>query len=557
MVKGHTITKRISAASIALLCLLFASNLRFGRAMAASDHLVLTEVQTQSATSTTEEFIEVYNPTEHDVDLSNFELVYKSATGATSTTLALSPDVKTSALKARSFAVFARSGYGIGSDAVFTSGISESGGHILLKLSGIVVDTVGWGTASAPEQSAAVAAPKGSAITRKLDNNGYFQDTDNNSSDFVAAPPSPRGGGLVEKVIDVCPNIEGIQSTVPVGYILDSGGACMLAPVDVCVNIPDIQTVVPERYERDVSGNCQLVRECHVELSEISSQPNYNSQEYIEFFNNTTKQQWLKYCSVKINGGASRALDDVIVQPKEYYFMRFTNGTIRNAAGTVNFVDSNAVDTLYAYPDTDSNQTVNFQSGSISGNVSNSPTPGELNQDSLAEAPVDQAVAVSVVEPCPEGKYRNPATNRCKNFEITTAQLAPCDANEERNVLTNRCRKVASSMQLAVCKTGQVRSSETNRCKAIGSTAKTTACQPGQQRNPATNRCKKIPPGVTNTLTKTATSDPVLSNQMKLGTQAITMVAFGAAGYALYEYRVDVRNLYQLIKNRHKKKPPG
>jgi type II secretory pathway pseudopilin PulG len=59
------------------------------------------------------------------------------------------------------------------------------------------------------------------------------------------------GGG--DCVIDMCPNISGIQSTVPSGYAVDGSGNCV---VDMCPNISGIQSTVPEGYAVDGSGDC-------------------------------------------------------------------------------------------------------------------------------------------------------------------------------------------------------------------------------------------------------------------------------------------------------------
>ncbi len=46
---------------------------------------------------------------------------------------------------------------------------------------------------------------------------------------------------------DVCPNIPGLQTTVPAGYSLQNG-QCIQDPVDVCPNIDGLQTTVPSGY---------------------------------------------------------------------------------------------------------------------------------------------------------------------------------------------------------------------------------------------------------------------------------------------------------------------
>lgn len=63
--------------------------------------------------------------------------------------------------------------------------------------------------------------------------------------------------------VDVCPNIEGAQSTVPEGLIINEAGSCVEPPVvveppppqDVCFNIPGVQETTPPGYF-NVAGWC-------------------------------------------------------------------------------------------------------------------------------------------------------------------------------------------------------------------------------------------------------------------------------------------------------------
>jgi len=74
-------------------------------------------------------------------------------------------------------------------------------------------------------------------------------DVVNADGDCVAAPPA-----------DVCPNIEGVQTSVPVGDIVDTNGNCVPQPTttatDVCPNIDGAQATVPAGDIVDASGNC-------------------------------------------------------------------------------------------------------------------------------------------------------------------------------------------------------------------------------------------------------------------------------------------------------------
>lgn len=513
--------------------------------------LVITEVQTQSASSKTEEFIEIYNPTGSDINLSQLEVAYKTASGATLTNLALTPSVKSSSIRSHGFMMFSQASYSIGSDATFTTGISDTGGHIQVSLAGVVLDAVGWGNAVAPETQAAPIATKGASISRKVGPNANFQDTNNNAADFIESVPSPQGGGLFEVVIDVCPNVTGLQSTVPSGLVIDTLGNCVPPAVDMCTNMVGDQLVVPEGYERTSLGDCHKIEQCLLEVSEVSSQPNFNNQEYVEVVNNSSATMQLGLCKLKINSGSERQLGEGAILPGNRYIAVFSSGTIKNSAGEVTLINSAGQLYSYAYPEVVTGQTINFSSGNQFGLVSDVPTPGAENNQLIfsEESPGSGSGVSEDLVPCPEGKYRNPETNRCKSFEVVSAVLSPCDAGQERNPETNRCRKiVAASSTLTPCKEGQERNPETNRCRAItSSSGELKPCDPGQERSAETNRCRKVVASSVGSGLNTDNSTKKV-NPLKFSFKIVLLILAVVAAYGIYEYRIDIRNYLEKLR---------
>jgi hypothetical protein len=69
----------------------------------------------------------------------------------------------------------------------------------------------------------------------------------------VTPPPPP---------VDQCPNIDGVQETVPPGMIKDASGNCVTPPPppppmsDDCPNLSGIQGSVPEGMIKDANGDC-------------------------------------------------------------------------------------------------------------------------------------------------------------------------------------------------------------------------------------------------------------------------------------------------------------
>ena len=72
------------------------------------------------------------------------------------------------------------------------------------------------------------------------------------------------------------------------------------------------------------------------------------------------------------------------------------------------------------------------------------------------------------IQPCPEGKERNPATGRCKSIQTQK-------------------RKVAES-----CLIGKKINPATGRCITVSKVKTAKSCPEGKERNPATRRCKNI-----------------------------------------------------------------
>lgn len=425
--------------------------------------------------------------------------------------------------------------YNIVADGSFSTGLSDVGGHIQISLDGIIQDTIGWGTATQPEGSPATVATKGKSISRVVSGDGAYQDTDNNAVDFIETSPNPQGGGVQETAVDICPNIADIQEDIPVGY------------------------------EMDGSGNCILPQRCIIEISEVSSQPNFLGQEqleYIELVNNSTETVNTSLCHLSINGGALKAITPVDLMPGARYVVSYPSGTIRNSAGSIILTESSGEIVSYTYPETFSGQVINFESGTTIGAVSDVPTPGEVNQTVLLNEESATESGSEIVAACPAGKYRNPATNRCKSYETAVATLASCDEDQERNPATNRCRKVATvSASLASCAADQERNPATNRCRKIASTASSTLkpCEAGQERNPATNRCRKASSSTINTSTATI-PQPLGSTKkglLQFDARIIALIVVSLLAYAIYEYRIDIKNLYNKIREEHTRgRPP-
>ena len=205
---------------------------------------------------------------------------------------------------------------------------------------------------------------------------------------------------------------------------------------------------------------------------------------------------------------------------------------------------------------------------------------------------------------CPEGKFLNPKTNRCKNLqtisetstgktittydpetgEATTVKI--CNDGYYLNEDTNRCNKVkedttstkstkssssSSKTTTKTCPEGKFLNPKTNRCKNLqtiteSSTGKTITtydpktgeattekiCNDGYELNPETNRCKKKKE---NSGASDSFAVPELGGEEKTNFVAIGSVAAIAVvglGFVGFQFRHEIAKFFKKFAPRKK-----
>jgi hypothetical protein len=502
----------------------------------ANGSVVIAQLQTNGSGSgtATQEYISLYNNSTLPIDVTNWCVEYSSASDATKTSLTciLAPEPSTRInIASNTYARFATTEFrtvheAFVADAIFSGGMSSTSGHIrLFDSNNVEVDKVGWGAAANPEQTAATAHANGKILERKKAGNIY-QDTGNNAADFseatlVSIPPS----GLYEEVIaDICQNIAGEQSVLPVGYMLDEAGLCLL---DVCDNLEGLQVALPNGY-RVVNGvDCEPepLESATILLTELL--PNATSydtgNEYIELYNPNDRAVNLAGYKLQLGPAYSKQhiLTDILMEPLAYFSLSdsLSGLILPNTSASVRLVApaGNMVSETPAY-----GAPIENESWALIDDVwqyTNRPTIAAANLASVV-IEEDEDTEVAPLAPCPVGKIRNPKTNRCKNIEADE-EIKPCEAGQIRNPETNRCRSTVSSSSL-------------------------TPCREGQERNPETNRCRKS----TGTASSLATVKDVSTKPLQDNTKWLLalVVGLGALSYAIYEWRSEIKQFMQKIK---------
>lgn len=479
---------------VAILVLLLSNFVpAFGqKASAASSTLLITRLQTASAVTATEEFIEISNVSTEAIDVTGWKVEYLTAQG----NLSNPPlEILSGTMQPGDFVLLAREGYLPDAPIHFTNGLSDSGGHVRIRdQDDLTVDLLGWGTAVQPEGTVAQAPAPGRWLERRVSTDDKLVDTDDNSADFslnvLDAQEQPEGISLCDGLVlsEILPN--------PIGT--DTG------------------------------------------------------HEFIELHNPTGSAVLLGGCSLALADKTYDFDPTMSIQPGEYkaFYDNQTGLTLPNAAGGEVALISSTTESVVQYP-AEMNDGEAWAWAGAAWQSTATPTPNQTNVFTLSAeggSGGDEEISVSSLSPCPLGKYRNPETNRCKSIEADEG-LTPCLPGQTRNPETNRCRSVlTASTSLTPCKEGQERNPETNRCRSVqGATSALAPCKEGEERNPETNRCRKIT-AATADVAKADT--PANNGPSKANYAIIALIATSALGYGVYEYRQDIRNWMTSTKSR-------
>lgn len=561
--------------------------------MADSVRIVLVQAAGSDAKF---ERIDIRNVSDQTVNITGWKLVYKSATGGTTTPLVqftseshvyLMLDTgDTESVVSKELAAAAPSGSAVHAAEQFTAGMSHTGGGVqLLDNHGAVVDMVGWGTASqvVRQGSAAAAMTNVTWLVRYAATNDNAVDFALESQDSVRYPVSV---GALYEVVDVCTNLADIQPTIPEGYA-GTDGSCQL--LDVCHNLDGVQSILPDNMEYTDTGSCQPIdlclnleglqevvpigyeaseRLCEIviyarllRITEVLPNPAGNDEgnEFIELYNADTEPVALKDYQLIIGKKAYALPSDLVILPSAYVTVsdRDLGVNLANTTGlpiqlaTVRGVE---VSSMPAY--VNAKDDVSWALIDDGWRYTYAATPGEVNI-ALAASPCEAGYvrdetthrcrkpeSLVSIGTCRDGQYRSDETGRCRTIPAPSV-LAPCKDGQYRSEETSRCRSLATLLTSTVkpCNDDQFRNPLTNRCKKIASADEVALadCGEGRERNPVTNRCRNIVSGAVSPAAAFAVEPVKDAAEAFVGWWALGGVGALALGYAGWEWRHEVR----------------
>ncbi len=300
-------------------------------------------------------------------------------------------------------------------DVIYARNMSQSAGRIKLKYDDTMIDSVCWGIKETGCYSA-FNSKKPTTLVREIDNEEI--------GDFVH-----------------------VTNYKP---IFDMNG-------------PGLKYNEPE--EELIEPKCR-----NVVFSELLTYyESTSTEQFIELYNSGEETTELDGCFVRYKSnsyllsGKIVAHGFIVFYPAVDWRVTFTKNPVSSNKLEIIDVDGEVVDKLVYYSGQRrglSLAMVGYKSdGSKRWEQTYNPTPGTENMyqqfktcpvgkvinletgNCVNESPIETTLAA-----CPEGKYRNPLTGRCKSYATgANTELKPCAEGYERNPETNRCRRIATN----------------------------------------------------------------------------------------------------------------
>ena len=460
-----------------------------------------------SKISQDKKYVEMYNPTNQNVNLAGWKIEYYAGSGAKT----VGKNFKDEVILANGFLVLSNDKMLAGAIKFDNNlGLAQNDGSVvLLRSDGSVADTVGWG---------------------------------NNSK----SAGSPIKGGV--KIVWRCFIDENI---------IDSkflSGKNLNNQEIVPYSRPNCKSPEPNPESSKELNKCEGLK-----LNEIASNVD---EQFSEIINSGEKTVITTGCKLTVgDSGVRENIGDIELNPGEFLTIKIKNTKLKlpKTKGKVYLLDEAgskidsaeyeklAKSSSWSLIDDEWMQT--FMITENSENIFKEYLDCQNGYERNALGKCVKIATPPVESPCPVGQYRHPETRRCRKNEAEKT-ITPCKDGYYRSEETGRCRSIASAAAktLKPCPEGQFRNSATGRCKKIASTDDIAKeCPEGFERNPQTKRCRKIKSANMPTVGSAAAEVKQVAGAT-WGWWVFGGVSLLAVGYGVWQWRWEISQIVRKVR---------
>lgn len=466
-----------------------------------------------SKISQDKKYVEIYNPTNQNVNLAGWKIEYYTGSGAK----IIGKIFKDEVILANGFLVLSNDKMSAGAIKFDNNlGLAQNDGSVVLSRSdGSVSDTVGWGNNS---KSAGSPIKGGVKIVWRCFIDGNIIDSKN----FLS------GKNLNNQEVEP-------------------------------YSRPNCKNSEPKPKSSKELNKCEGLK-----LSEIASNVD---EQFIEIINSGEKTVITTGCKLAVgDSGVRENIGDIELNPGEFLVIKIKNTKLKlpktkgkvylldEAGSKIDISEYNNMPKGASWSLVDDEWMQTFMITENSENIFKEYLDCQNGYERNALGRCVKIATPPVESPCPVGQYRHPETRRCRKIEAVKT-ITPCKDGYYRSEETGRCRSIASAAAktLKPCPEGQFRNSSTGRCKKIASTDDIAKeCPEGFERNPQTKRCRKIKSASMPTVGSAAAEVKQVAGAT-WGWWVFGGVSLLAVGYGVWQWRWEisqfVRKIREIIKS--------
>ena len=469
-----------------------------------------------SKISQDKKYVEMYNPTNQNVNLAGWKIEYYAGSGAKTVgkiAKTVGKIFKDEVISANEFLVLSNDKILAGAIKFDNNlGLAQNDGSVVLSRSdGSVADTVGWG---------------------------------NNSK----SAGSPIKGGV--KIVWRCFIDENI---------IDSkflSGKNLNNQEIVPYSRPNCKSPEPNPESSKELNKCEGLK-----LNEIASNVD---EQFIEIINSGEKTVITTGCKLTVgDSGVRENIGNIELNPGEFLTIKIKNTKLKlpktkgkiylldEAGSKIDIAEYNNIPKGASWSLIDDEWIQTFMITENSENIFKEYLDCQNGYERNALGRCVKIAIPPVESSCPAGQYRHPETRRCRKIEAAKT-ITPCKDGYYRSEETGRCRSIASAAAktLKPCPEGQFRNSATGRCKKIASTDDIAKeCPEGFERNPQTKRCRKIKSANMPTVGSAAAEVKQVAGAT-WGWWVFGGVSLLAVGYGVWQWRWEISQFIRKIRER-------